>query len=54
MNYDRRSTHIDHSLGKVQFSSKCLSVVATSLGIHHDSNKPANVESGFDKIWVLG
>jgi hypothetical protein len=46
MNYDRRTTHIDSSL-------KCLSVQAIHLGIYHNSNKPTNVESGLDKIWVI-
>jgi hypothetical protein len=50
MNYDKRSTYIDPSPGRVQFSLKCLSAVVIHLGIHHDSNKPAKVESGFDKI----
>jgi hypothetical protein len=54
MNYDTRTTHIDFSRGRLQFSSKFLSVQAICLGIHHDSNKPANVESGLDKIWVVG
>jgi hypothetical protein len=54
MNCNKRSTHNNPSLGRVQFSMKCLSVVAIYLGIHHGSNKPAKVESSFDKIWVLG
>jgi hypothetical protein len=54
MNYDKRSTHNDASQGIVQFSLKCLSVGAIHLGIHCGSNKPANVESGFDKILVHG
>jgi hypothetical protein len=54
MNYDTRTTHIDSSRGRLQFSLKCLSVQATRLGIYHNSNKPANVESGLDKIWVIG
>jgi hypothetical protein len=54
MNYDTRTTHMDFSRGRVQFSLKCLSVQVIYLGIHHGSNKPANVESGLDKIWVVG
>jgi hypothetical protein len=53
MNYDTRTTNIDLSRGRLQFSLKCLSVQATRLSINHDSNKPANVESGLDKIWVV-
>jgi hypothetical protein len=54
MNYDTRTTHIDLSRGRLQFSLKCLSVQAIRLGIYHDSNKPPNVEFGLDKIWVVG
>jgi hypothetical protein len=54
MNNDKRSTHIDFSRGRDQFRQKCLSVGAFHHGIHGSSNKPANVESGLVKIWVLG
>jgi hypothetical protein len=54
MYYDTRTTHIDSSRGRLQFSLKCLSVQATCLSIYHDSNKRANVESGLDKIRVIG
>jgi hypothetical protein len=54
MNSDTRTTYIDSSRGRLQFSLKCLSVQAICLGIYHGSNKPANVESGLDKIWVVG
>jgi hypothetical protein len=54
MNYDTRTTHIDSSQGRLHFSLNCLSVQAIRLGIYHGSNKPANVESGLDKIWVIG
>jgi hypothetical protein len=50
MNYDKRSTHIDPSRGRVQFNLKCLNVGA----IHRDNNKPTTVVFGFDKIRVLG
>jgi hypothetical protein len=46
MNYDKRSTHIDPSRGRVQFNLKCLNVGA----IHRDNNKPTIVVFGFDKI----
>jgi hypothetical protein len=54
MNYDTRSAHIDSGQGRVQFSPKCLSVGAIRHGIHRGNNKLANVESGLDRIWVLG
>jgi hypothetical protein len=54
MNYDTRTTHIDSSRGRLEFRLKCLSVQAIRLSIHHDNNKPANVESVLDKIWVVG
>jgi hypothetical protein len=54
MNYDTMTTHIDSSQGRLQFSLKCLSVQAFNLSIYHDSNKPANIQSGMDKIWVIG
>jgi hypothetical protein len=54
MNYDTRTTHIDSSRGRLQFSLKCLSVQATCLGIYHDSIKRVNVESVLDKIRVVG
>jgi hypothetical protein len=52
MNYDTRTTDIDSHRGRLQFSLKCLIVNATCLSIYHNSNKPTNVESGLDKIWV--
>jgi hypothetical protein len=54
MNYDTRTTNIDSSPGRIQFSLKCLSVEAIRLGIHHGSNKLDNVESDLDKIWLVG
>jgi hypothetical protein len=48
--YDPRITHINSCRGRVQFSLKCLSVDVIHLGIHHGSNKPANVELSLDKI----
>jgi hypothetical protein len=50
MNYDTRTTHIDSSQGRLQFSPKYLSVQAIYLGIYHNRNKPANLESDLDKI----
>jgi hypothetical protein len=54
MNYDTRTTHINSSQGRLQFSLKCLSVQAFRLSIYHNSNKPANIQSSLDKIWVIG
>jgi hypothetical protein len=53
MNYDTRTTHIDSSRGRLQFNLKCLSVQAIRLCIYHDNNKPTNVKSDLDKIWVV-
>jgi hypothetical protein len=54
MNYDTRTTHIDSSQVRVQFSAKCHSVQAIRLSIDRGSNKPTNVESGLDKIQIIG
>jgi hypothetical protein len=54
MNYDTRTTHLDSIQARFQFCEKSLSVQAICLGIHQDSNEPANVESYLDKIWVVG
>jgi hypothetical protein len=54
MNYDTRTTHKDSLHTRFCFSHKCLIVQPIHLGIDHGSNEPTNVESGLDKIWVIG
>jgi hypothetical protein len=54
MNYDTMATHKDSLHARFHFRHKCLIVQPIRLGIDHGSNEPTNVESGLDKIRVLG
>jgi hypothetical protein len=54
MNYDTMTTHKDSLHARSRFHHKCLIVQPIRLGIDHGSNEPTNVESGLDKIQVIG
>jgi hypothetical protein len=42
--------YADPSRGRIQVIPERLNVSAFYLSVHHDGDKLANVESGFDKI----
>jgi hypothetical protein len=54
MNYDTMTNHKDSFHARFHFCHKCLIVQPIRLGIDHGSNEPTNVESGLDKIQVIG